>query len=209
MKSFWLSLSFLMGSVCCLSKEPCTNSPKKTVEFFIVVPSYNNNRSDEAGGNWVERCLQSVFSQKNHHWTLTYINDASTDGTGRAAEDFAKRCGMQSKCTFIHNETNRGALANLYDVISQCPPKKVVVLLDGDDELTHAHVLDRVAREYTRRDAWLTYGSYVQWPGGNHGCAAAIPQRICAAGGFVRCGFARPTFAPSEQSSFRRSMRKT
>ena len=173
-KGFFLNIAscvLLLGSLFCFSEEP--------VEFFIVVPSYNNNRSDGSGGNWVRRCLESIFSQENHNWTLTYINDASTDGTGQVAEDYAKGRGMEDKCTFIHNETNRGALANLYDAISQCPPEKVVVLVDGDDEVTSPTVLDRVAKEYTDHDAWLTYGSYTQWPGGHHGvCAHYSPCDI-------------------------------
>ena len=170
MRLFWKAFFvFSLASAFCLSEE--------AIEFFIVIPSYNNNHSDGAGRNWVERCLESVFSQKNQTWTLTYINDASTDGTGKVAEDYAKRRGMADKCTFINNETNRGALANLHDVISTCPPKKVVVLIDGDDEVTHEHVLDRIAKEYLHHDAWLTYGTYVQWPGGHHGvCAHFSPS---------------------------------
>jgi mannosyltransferase OCH1-like enzyme len=157
---------FLMCSIC---------SAEEAIDFLIVIPSYNNNHGDKKEGNWIERCLESVFSQKNKDkkvrwtWTITYINDASTDGTGEAAEDYAKKRGMQDRCTFINNEKNRGALANLYDVISPCPPRKVIVLLDGDDALTKSSVLDRVAREYLHHDAWITYGSYVQWPGGAHG----------------------------------------
>jgi mannosyltransferase OCH1-like enzyme len=161
--------AFLLGSAVCFSREP--------VEFLIVVPSYNNNKSDGLGGNWIERCLESIFSQQNQNWTLVYINDASTDGTGLVAEAYTRKRRLQNRCTFIHNETNRGALANLYDVISQCPPTKVVVLVDGDDEISSPNVLDRIAKEYTDHDAWLTYGSYIQWPSGGHGVCAHYSKK--------------------------------
>ena len=160
-----------LGSGFCWPEEP--------LEFFVVIPSYNNNRSDGAGKNWVERCLESVFSQKNQNWTITYINDASTDRTGDVALAYATIRGMADKCTFINNEKNRGALANLYDAISACPPKKVVVLLDGDDELAYDGALDRVAKEYLRHDAWLTYGTYIHWPKGARGlCKGFSPSEI-------------------------------
>lgn len=165
---------FLMCGIC---------TSTENIEFLIIIPSYNNNHGDKKEGNWVERCLESVFSQKNKDtsvhwtWTMTYINDASKDGTGEVAEAYAKKRGMQDKCTFINNEKNRGALANLYDVISQCPPRKVIVLVDGDDALANKHVLDRVAREYIYHDAWLTYGSYVQWPGGSYGLCGSYSSK--------------------------------
>lgn len=138
------------------------------IEFHVVIPSYNNNKIDAQGKNWIEKNLESVFSQ-TYSWRLTYINDASKDGTGSVAEAYAEKRGMLDRCRFINNPTNRGALANLYTVISECSPEQVIVLLDGDDELANNTVLARVAKEYQKKNAWITYGSYVQWPGSGRG----------------------------------------
>jgi glycosyltransferase involved in cell wall biosynthesis len=85
---------------------------------------------------------------------------------------------MMHKCRFINNPVNRGALANLYDVISECPEHTVVVLLDGDDELADNTVLDVVAREYRLHDAWMTYGSYIKCPPGDRGLGARISSKV-------------------------------
>jgi glycosyltransferase involved in cell wall biosynthesis len=149
-----------------------------SVEFLVVIPSFNNNKTDTSGKNWIERNLESVFIQTNTNWTLCYINDCSKDGTGEIAEHYAAQRGMLQKCTFIHNPVNHGALANLYHVISQCPPHKVIVLLDGDDELFNNQVLKVVANEYHHHDAWMTYGSYIRSPGGERGIGASIPSKV-------------------------------
>jgi glycosyltransferase involved in cell wall biosynthesis len=153
------------------------SSHKNDVEFLIVIPSFNNNRVDAAGKNCIEENLESVFSQ-THDWTLCYINDCSTDGTGEVAQRYAAQRGMMDKCRFINNSVNRGALANLYNVISKCPGHKVIVLLDGDDKLADTKVLDVVAREYRIHDTWMTYGSYIKSPPGTRGRGAHIPSKV-------------------------------
>jgi glycosyltransferase involved in cell wall biosynthesis len=168
----WLSeiLCFLIASCPLLAEKP--------LEFLIVIPSFNNNKVDLSGKNWIEKNLESVFCQTNVHWTLTYINDCSQDGTGEAAEQYAQQRGTLHKCRFINNPVNRGALANLYDVISQSPEDKIIVLLDGDDELFDNKVLDTVAREYRYHNAWMTYGSYRRYPSGSKGIGASIPSKV-------------------------------
>lgn len=42
----------------------------------------------------------------------------------------------------------------------------VVVVLDGDDWLAGPHVLAMVADAYRRTGAWMTYGTYVEYPTG-------------------------------------------
>ncbi len=148
------------------------------VEFVIVIPSYNNNKVDESGKNWIKENLSSVFRQTYKRWTIRYINDCSTDGTGRVAVRFIKQKGMQRQCRVVHNPSNRGALANLYMAIADCDPKKVIVLLDGDDVLAHPRVLERVAREYRKKKAWITYGSYRAYPKGSRKFGSPFPQHV-------------------------------
>lgn len=171
---------------------------KGNVEFFVVIPSFNNNKVDESGKNLIEKCLESVFIQSNPNWTICYINDCSQDGTGQAAEDYAKQRGMLHKCHFINNPENRGALANLYDVISRCPDYKVIVLLDGDDALFDHKVLDIVAREYREHDAWITYGSYIKCPPGTRGHGSRIPSKV-----MKQCLFRKYKFVTSHLRTFK------
>jgi hypothetical protein len=54
----------------------------------------------------------------------------------------------------------------------------VIVILDGDDRLAHKNVLKRVAKEYNKHDAWLTYGSYISIPGRQRGCSRELPKEV-------------------------------
>lgn len=148
------------------------------VEFVVVIPSYNNNKCDASGKNWIEQNLASVFRQTYKRWTVKYINDCSKDGTGQVAEAFIKRQGMKRKCFITNNPVNRGALANLYTAITSCDPRKVIVLLDGDDELANPKVLERVAKEYRRKKAWITYGCYKAIPDGHKKIGARFPSKV-------------------------------
>lgn len=166
--------ALIVGAASLFAEQPAAND----VEFLVVIPSYNNNKVDSNGKNWIERNLESVFTQTNSHWSLCYINDCSTDGTGEAAEQYAIARGMKHRCRFVNNPVNKGALSNLYTVISETPERTVVVLLDGDDELFDDKVLDIVADEYLHHNAWMTYGSYIVSPPGKRGIGKHIPSKV-------------------------------
>ena len=123
------------------------------VEFSIVIPSYNNIK-------WVEQNLRSVISQKYDNWHLYYYDDASTDGTGEFVDSFIKDNGLEDRCTVVHNSHRRGALANFYTAIHSLRPENVVVMLDGDDKLANSCVLDTLARTYSDKEVWMTFGSF-------------------------------------------------
>jgi glycosyltransferase involved in cell wall biosynthesis len=161
----------------------------RDVEFYIVIPSYNNNKADAAGKNWIEDNLESVFRQTYKKWTIEYVNDCSKDGTGQVAEQFALRRGMRQKCHITNNPVNRGALANLYTAISRCDPRKVVVLIDGDDKLSSPKALERVAKEYRTKKAWITYGSFKSIPFLRRGLGAAFPAKIIKQRAFRKYGW--------------------
>ncbi len=175
--ALWVAtfLALVINAVPLLAKHAADT---KDIEFLVVIPSFNNNKVEAEGKNWIEKNLESVFIQTNPNWTLCYVNNCSTDGTGEVAEQYAQKRGMLQKCRFINNPQNKGALANLYTVISECPEHTVVVLLDGDDELFDDKVLDVVANEYRHHKAWMTYGSFIVSPSGARGLCRHIPAKV-------------------------------
>jgi glycosyltransferase involved in cell wall biosynthesis len=146
-------------------------TPPQPVEFFVVIPSYNNCM-------WCEKNLESVFSQTYQNWKLFYVDDCSTDGTGFLVDRYVKARGMEQKCTVLHNPERRGAMANLYYAISQTAPRTVVVDLDGDDYLSDDAVLQTLADVYKDPAIWLTYGSYQYEPGGYRGVGEPLPKEV-------------------------------
>ena len=57
---------------------------------------------------------------------------------------------------------------NIYTMIQDMDASDddVIVSLDGDDWLANDYVLKKLNEVYEREDCWLTYGSYIEYPGG-------------------------------------------
>lgn len=127
------------------------------VHFVIVIPSYNNKE-------WFEKNLDSVFAQTYKNYSVIYIDDVSTDGTGDLVGNYIKAHGVQKSITLIKNKKRNGALANIYHAVYTCQDRDVVVLLDGDDWLAHENVLLRLSREYSKKKYWLVYSQFELWP---------------------------------------------
>ena len=136
--------------------------------FTVIVPSFNNEQ-------WVEKNLNSIFSQDYPHFRVIYINDASQDRTGELVQQYIKKHNLEDKCTYVENKNNQGAFYNLYYAIHSCDNKEVVVTVDGDDWLAHSQVLTRVSQEYQDPNVWMTYGNFVT-DQGNAGCCTEYTQ---------------------------------
>lgn len=124
--------------------------------MVIIIPSYNNQK-------WVVNNLRSVYKQCYSNYRVIYIDDCSTDSTYELALKTVKELDTHNRTTIIHNKVNRGAMANWYAAIHSCQDQEIIIQLDGDDELAHEHVLQRVNECYTQ-DIWMTYGQFFQMP---------------------------------------------
>lgn len=149
----------------------CNAQTEESVEFIVLITSYNNAR-------WYKQNLDSVFCQTYSRWKIHYVDDCSTDGTGLFVEKYVQERGFSNKCTIVHNPVNQDALANYYKAISSFDPHIVVVNLDGDDRLAHPKVLEKLASLYRDPHVWMTYGSFVLDQGGWRGCAEAFPSEV-------------------------------
>jgi glycosyltransferase involved in cell wall biosynthesis len=153
------------------------NSKKEGIHFHVVIASYNNIK-------YFDRNLDSLFKQTYKNWSCTYINDNSKDGTGAVVARKIAKSRFKRRCTLINNTDNKGALQNIYNAVTARPPRNVIVILDGDDQLAHKNVLKRVAKEYRDHDAWLTYGSYITIPEKHRGCSRKLPREVVRTNSF-------------------------
>ncbi len=127
-------------------------------EFVIVVPSYNNKE-------WYTRNLDSIFSQDYSKFSVVYLDDASTDGTGNLVRNYLAEKKPSQKVTVISNTINVGGLANIYTAVHEhCDDRAIVVELDGDDWFAHNNVLKLLNNVYSNPQVWFTYGQYQEWP---------------------------------------------
>jgi cellulose synthase/poly-beta-1,6-N-acetylglucosamine synthase-like glycosyltransferase len=131
--------------------------PLENRSFVFVVQGYNN-------GAYVEKTIESVFSQKYEPYRVIYIDDASDDGSFELARDLIYAKGDLSRVTLVHNEMRLGALANLFRAVQACQNDEVVIPINGDDWLAHEWALVRLNQYYANPDVWLTCGQYREYP---------------------------------------------
>lgn len=151
----------------------------KPIEFVVVVPSFNNEKYCKAN-------LDSILKQKYPYFEVFYVNDCSTDRTENIVDIYQEKNKSVKNLKVIHNKKRQGALKNLYTVISQLAPYKVVVTVDGDDALAHPNVLSRLAQIYSDDQIWLTYGQYKCYPIDERSYCAEYPEGIIKQNGFRR-----------------------
>lgn len=144
-----------------------------STEFVIVILSYNNE-------NYAKGNLKSVCHQKSTKpYQVICINDCSTDKTKDIMEKYVRKHNLESLVMLLHNEKRVGALENLYTAIyDYIPDHKVVVIVDGDDTLSHNEVLLQLEEKYANPDVWMTYGSELTIPLGRTILSGLIPEWV-------------------------------
>jgi glycosyltransferase involved in cell wall biosynthesis len=131
--------------------------PVENRSFAVVIVGRNN-------GAFVERTLQSVFSQNYLDFRIFYIDDASDDGSFELANDLIYESGQSMRVTTIQNERCVGIPENIARVVEMCPDQEIIVVVGGEDWLAHEWVLARLNQYYANPDLWLTYGQYREYP---------------------------------------------
>jgi glycosyltransferase involved in cell wall biosynthesis len=162
---------------CCSKKQivsRCAVTEHKP--FVLIIPSYNN-------GEWVEKNLSSIFEQKYDNFRVIYIDDASNDRTLTAVKALVAAHGQEHRVQIWHNESNKGAVENIYRAAHSCLDQEIIIICDGDDWLSHAHVLQRLNEKYADPNVWATYGSYIEYPSYSYtvaNFASPLPSKVVA-----------------------------
>lgn len=128
--------------------------------FSVLVPAWEC-------AEYIVECLDSLAAQTFSSFEVVTLDDASSDGTHRIMGDYAARDSR-----FRHlgrNAERQTALPNLMHMIREARGDYIVIV-DGDDYLPHAHVLDYIFCVYEDAPAVVaTSGSYTRYPDGGIG----------------------------------------
>ena len=138
---------------------PKVENPPYEKKLVVIIPSYNNER-------YYKKNLDSVFNQDYKNFRVIYTDDASTDNTYSLVKEYIEAKGYQDKVTLLHNDSNQGAMYNVYHMVYQCEDDEIVVCLDGDDWFLPEKALTRINQAYHDPDVWVTYGNYCPWVNG-------------------------------------------
>ena len=114
----------------------------------------------------LHRCLASIKAQTRQNVTVTVVDDASTDGTVRAAVEAVNDL---DGWVGVVNTVRVGATANIWRAVHDRPdpaPDDIIVLVDGDDRLYDATSVESICSYYDADPdgLWLAWGSYVPEP---------------------------------------------
>jgi len=147
--------------------------------MVVIIPSYNNK-------NWYQKNLDSIVNQNYTNFTILYVDDCSTDGTGKLVETYIKERKLDHKIKLIKNDIHRGACANWYYAIHSCQDHHIIINVDGDDWLLHENVLNIVNEAYADSNVWLTYGDLVFCPDSGKEASPCrdVPSRVIHSNSF-------------------------
>lgn len=140
--------------------------------IVVIIPSYNNIK-------WYRQNLDSVLAQDYSNYSVVYIDDKSSDGTGAAVKEYIKEHDVEHNITLICNAQNKGAMANIYAAVHAQHDDAIIITLDGDDWLYDKNVFQTINNAYADKNVWMTYGNYTHYPEQRaSSCCAPIPQQI-------------------------------
>lgn len=91
------------------------------MRFSIIVPVYN-------AGEYFDKCIESVLSQRFTDWELIIVDDGSDDGSGERADEYA--CADE-RISVIH-KANGGQFFARRDGIERAAGE-YIICLDSDD----------------------------------------------------------------------------
>jgi len=104
----------------------------------VIVPIYNVER-------YLHRALDSILSQTYKDWEAILVNDGSTDGSGKIADEYARNDG---RFKVIHKPN--GGLSDARNAGMECIGGEYLIFLDSDDFL-HPQLME-LCLEAIQRD---------------------------------------------------------
>ena len=112
---------------------------KVVLRFSIIVPVYNV-------GIYLDDCVDSVLSQTHSNWEAIFIDDGSTDDSGKILDGYAVK---EPRIRVIHRQ-NQGVSAARNAGIDVAKGE-YLLFLDADDALV-PWALERLVQRITEAD---------------------------------------------------------
>tara|TARA_R100001594_G_scaffold148710_2_gene204542 strand:+ start:294 stop:1910 length:1617 start_codon:yes stop_codon:yes gene_type:complete len=157
----------------CLKEEIKYNDTKDKIKFHFIIPGYNSSE-------WLPQCVRSIKRQDYENYTVTYIDDLSTDNSVQLYKNLTDK---DKRFKILINDEKKYALKNISQAIESLNAKNnhVIIVLDADDWLSGPNVLSYLNCFYQENDCWMTYGSYMYYPIGERGMEPSeYPENIIA-----------------------------
>lgn len=122
------------------------------MKFVVIVALYNMEQ-------WLGQTINSIRGQSYGNFRCLLGDDMSTDGSAEVVADAIRNDPRFQLIRHREKKFSMGNIATLID-IARPDDEDVIVLVDGDDYLSHSDVLQKLADIYKEYDCWMTHGSY-------------------------------------------------
>jgi glycosyltransferase involved in cell wall biosynthesis len=140
--------SSVVGKYAEIFKEAYAKSQRAGPKVSVIVPAYGLEQ-------FLPAALESVQRQTFQDWECIVVDDASPDGCGQIAEEFASH---DERIKVIHNETNQ-YLAGALNTGIEAARGRYVIALDADNLLPPTS-LEVLGGELDRhKDIHIAYGN--------------------------------------------------
>ncbi len=138
----------------------------------IITPTFN---SDE----FISEAIESVQRQTYENWEMLIVDDASSDGTCKIVDEFAKN---DERIKLMKQLENGGAAVARNVAISEANGR-FIAFLDSDD-IWQDEKLERQLALFKKTNAPLIYSGYekIDQYGARKGRIVTVPERINYAG---------------------------
>lgn len=125
------------------------------MEISIIIPVYNKT-------SYIEKCLQSIFSQDFPSFEVIAVDDGSTDASGKICDKWA---ADEPRLRVFHTPNSGVTAARRYGV--KHADGKYIMFVDADDLLTDG-ALTNMHRAITQSGADEVIGPYIDQYGVIH-----------------------------------------
>jgi glycosyltransferase involved in cell wall biosynthesis len=116
----------------------------------VVTPFYNT-------AEFLRECIESVLAQTLQDFEYLLVNNQSTDGSDRIAEEYAKR---DARVRLVHNERFVGQVENYNGALAQVSPQSRYVKVVQADDWIFPECLERMVALAERHPRVGLVGSY-------------------------------------------------
>ena len=121
--------------------------PLQDRSFAVAVFGRNN-------GAYLEKVIDSIFSQRYPNFRVIYVDDASDDGSFELAKML-----LQGRGTVLRSDAPLGREIAFAKIRSECKENEILVFLEGEEWFAHEWVLARLNQYYAHPDLKIASGS--------------------------------------------------
>jgi len=135
--------------------------------LVVLTTAYNCHK-------YIEKCLDSIKSQKYTNFVCYILDDLSTDKTVKLVNKYTYP--LDKRFLLSVNSEKKYQPGNYDQIIRNTTlvnDNDIIIEVDGDDYLPDDHVFDRVVAYYSNSNVWMTYGQF-KYTNGQTGFAQPV-----------------------------------